>query len=221
MRPTPDQTRAAYDAAAADYAAAFPGTEPEQPLELAMIDHFVDLLREVRDAPEVIDAGCGTGRMARLLTDLGCRVRGIDLSPGMLAIARRDHPDIPVVEGSLTALPYADASADGWFAWYSTMYLTDAELGTAVREAARVVRPGGLALAAFQVGEGSHEVGEAFRALGHDVTLVRTNRSADDLARAFAGEGLGETARMVRSPQGADHEPQAVVIARSPVESAR
>lgn len=81
-----DPIRAAYDANAEAYAAAFPGTEPEQDLDLAVIDHFVGLLGE---HPEVLDAGCGTGRMGRYLADRGCRVRGIDLSPGMLAIARR------------------------------------------------------------------------------------------------------------------------------------
>lgn len=59
------------------YAAQFSGTEPEAPLDLAMVDTFVPAMTEdggSDDPPRVLDAGCGTGRMSRYLADRGCMV---------------------------------------------------------------------------------------------------------------------------------------------------
>lgn len=58
----------------------------------------------------VLDAGCGTGRYARLLTALGARVVGIDRSPAMLARARAHR--VPLLRGDLAALPLTSASCD-------------------------------------------------------------------------------------------------------------
>ena len=75
MEGSAEEVRSAYDAIAAEYAATFPTTEPEAAVDLAMVEHFIGLLHEARGT-HVLDAGCGTGRMARLLTDRGCTVVG-------------------------------------------------------------------------------------------------------------------------------------------------
>ncbi len=208
----------AYDAIAADYADTFRGTEPEQTIELAMIDDFAATLRErAADggvAPRVLDAGCGAGRMLPYLAARGCDVVGVDLSPGMLARARRDHPTYRTVLGSLTDLPLADGSVDGVFAWYSLIHVPDAALGGALAEAARVVRPGGSLLLACQVGRGTRDIGASLRARGHDVVLPRHHRLPDEVAAALADAGFVETARLVRAPRGAEADPQAVLAAR-------
>ncbi len=49
----------------------------------------------------VLDAGCGTGRVALELSRRGHRVVGVDVDPSMLAVARRKGPDLPWVEGDL------------------------------------------------------------------------------------------------------------------------
>jgi ubiquinone/menaquinone biosynthesis C-methylase UbiE len=208
-----DEVRSAYDAIAQDYAATFPTTEPEAGVDLAMVDHFVRLLGEL-GATRVLDAGCGAGRMARYLTDRGLVVTGVDLSPGMLQMARRDHPDLDVREGSLTELPFAAETFDGILLWYSLIHLTDAELPVALAEVARVVRRGGLVLAALQVGDGPVDVGARLRARGHDVTLVRHQRGTKDLLAAMAAAGLAKEARLVRRPVSGEQHPQAFLLAR-------
>ena len=65
--------RLAYDEVADTYADHFRSTEPELPVELAMIEHFASLLPGDR---RVLDAGCGAGRMLPLLAALGCQVEG-------------------------------------------------------------------------------------------------------------------------------------------------
>jgi SAM-dependent methyltransferase len=52
----------------------------------------------------VLDAGCGTGRIAIRLTELGYVCTGVDLDPSMLAEARRSAPDIPWLQADLASL---------------------------------------------------------------------------------------------------------------------
>ncbi|RYP88769.1 class I SAM-dependent methyltransferase [Nocardioides guangzhouensis] len=204
--------RDAYDLVADAYAAHFPSTEPEQPVDVAMIDHFVGLLGET---PDVLDGGCGAGRMAGLLTDRGCRVQGVDLSPGMVRAARHAHPDIPIGVASLTALPFGDATFDGLLYWYSTIHVPDRKLPTVSREARRVLRPDGHLLVAFQTGHGPREVGEGYRRLGYDVTMVRHHRQPDDLSARFTADGFTEVARLDRAPvAGVERDDQAVLVLR-------
>lgn len=209
-----EDVRAAYDAVAADYAAAFPGTEPEASVDLAMIDHFVELVA-VAGSTDVLDAGCGAGRMSRYLTDRGCRVRGIDLAPGMIEMARRDHPGLNFRTGSIDDLPYADDAFVGALYWYSVIHSPDDVLPAILAEAVRVVKPGGYVLVAFQAGSGSRDVAEGFRRMGHDVRLQRYHRSADQVSHALLRAGAGEVARLVREPLGHERDQQAFLVARA------
>lgn len=208
-----DEVRAAYDAIAEDYAATFPSTEPELPVDLAMLDHLVGRVVAGGGA-HVLDAGCGTGRIARYLVDRGLSVVGVDLSPGMLAMARRDHPDLELHEGSHTALPLADGSVDGVVFWYSLIHLSDEELPVALAEAVRVLRPGGHVLLAFQKGEGTYDVGAGLRERGHDVSLVRWHRGPKQVLDALADAGFVKEARLVREPVGRERHGQAFLLAR-------
>jgi SAM-dependent methyltransferase len=53
----------------------------------------------------ILDAGCGTGRVAIRLAELGHEVVGVDVDGSMLAVARREAPDLRWVQGDLAALP--------------------------------------------------------------------------------------------------------------------
>ena len=215
MAASADEVRAAYDAIAEDYAASFPTTEPEAAVDLAFVEHFVRLVRE-GGGVRVLDAGCGTGRMTHWLADRGLAVTGVDLSPGMLAMARRDHPALEVREGSLLALPFDDAAFDGVLAWYSLIHLTADELAVGLAEVFRVVRPGGYVVTGFQVGDGPPDVGSRLRERGHDVTLVRHERGVKVMLDAFAAAGFAKEARLVRQGVGVERQPQAFVLARRP-----
>ncbi|MBT9254657.1 class I SAM-dependent methyltransferase [Phycicoccus sp. MAQZ13P-2] len=178
-----------------------------------MLDHFVGRVVAGGGA-HVLDAGCGTGRMARYLVDRGLSVVGVDLSPGMLAMARRDHPDLELYEGSLTALPLDDDSVDGVVFWYSLIHLADDELPHALAEAVRVLRPGGHVLLAFQKGEGTYDVGAGLRERGHHVSLVRWHRGPKQVLDALADAGFVKEARLVREPVGRERHGQAFLLAR-------
>ncbi|TWP33530.1 class I SAM-dependent methyltransferase [Leekyejoonella antrihumi] len=202
----------AYDEVADTYADHFRATEPELPIELAMIEHFSSLLPDPR---RVLDAGCGAGRMMPLLDALGCRVDGMDLSPGMVRRAQADHGQFHSQVGSLTALPFPDHAFDGVFSWYSTIHNPDDDLARILREAHRVLRPGGALLLAFQCGEGISDVSEGYRRRGHDITLHRYNRTAEQMSVRLTHTGFDETARLVRRAAAHERSDQAVLIATS------
>jgi SAM-dependent methyltransferase len=88
-----------------------------------------------------LDAACGTGRYAAHLADRGHGVIGVDSSPDMLAKARARTPRATFVLGDLTALPVPDADVDLVVCALALAHLP--ELGPALAEFARVLRPGG------------------------------------------------------------------------------
>jgi demethylmenaquinone methyltransferase/2-methoxy-6-polyprenyl-1,4-benzoquinol methylase len=91
----------------------------------------------------VLDVATGTGAVAReLIRRKGCRVVGVDVTPEMLAEARRRlGPEVELVEARAERLPFPDASFDGLTFTYLLRYVDDP--AETLRELARVVRPGG------------------------------------------------------------------------------
>jgi ubiquinone/menaquinone biosynthesis C-methylase UbiE len=202
--------RAAYDTVADTYADHFRSTEPELAVELAMVEHFVSLLQEPR---RVIDAGCGAGRMMPVLAALGCEVEGIDLSGEMIRRAEADHGEFRFSVGSLSELPFADEAFDGVFSWYSTIHSPDEDLPQIFAEAARVLRPGGFLLVAFQVGSGLVDVSANYRRHGHEVALQRYNRTLEEMGAQLASAGFREVARFARAAAARERDGQGVLIA--------
>ncbi|WP_017596208.1 class I SAM-dependent methyltransferase [Nocardiopsis potens] len=90
---------------------------------------------------DALDAACGTGRVAELLAGQGYRVTGVDVSPEMLEGARRRVPGAGFRVGDLYRLPAGDGSADLAVCSLALTHLPD--LGPALAEFARVLRPGG------------------------------------------------------------------------------
>jgi demethylmenaquinone methyltransferase/2-methoxy-6-polyprenyl-1,4-benzoquinol methylase len=101
----------------------------------------------VTPGDRVIDVACGSGKLAaELATAVGPtgRVLGVDLSPGMIELARRTQsgsPQLEFVVGNALALPVADDSFDAATIAFGLRNLADYEAG--FRELARVVRPSG------------------------------------------------------------------------------
>lgn len=207
--------REAYDTVAADYAALLPDTRAEAALDLAMVEAFAAAVASSGDAPRVLDAGCGTGRMSRYLADRGCLVEGVDLSPGMVSMARRDHPDLVFAVGSLTALPYPDEQFAGVLLWYSIIHTPSEAHEPIFTEVRRVLRPGGHVLVGFQAGTGTRDVSAVYRRFGHEVELQRHLVTADQVASQLASVGMPEECRLVRRGQGNERDDQAFVLARA------
>jgi SAM-dependent methyltransferase len=89
---------------------------------------------------EVLDVGCGTGRLAAVLSARGARVVGVDPEPSMLAVAAARTPR-RLVRGDATCLPVRSASMDAVVAVAVLEFMVDPR--QAMRELWRVTRPGG------------------------------------------------------------------------------
>jgi len=96
----------------------------------------------VRAGDRVLDGACGTGDLALADRRAGAaHVTGLDFSEQMLARARRKAADVEWVRGDLLALPFDDASFDAATVGFGVRNVDD--LGLALRELRRVLRPGG------------------------------------------------------------------------------
>jgi demethylmenaquinone methyltransferase / 2-methoxy-6-polyprenyl-1,4-benzoquinol methylase len=100
-------------------------------------------VRELHLQPgqRVVDLGCGTGDLCRVLGRAGLRAVGVDMAAGMLA---RAHTSAPLVRADALQLPLGDASVDGAISGFALRNVVD--IGACFGEAARVIRPGGRAV---------------------------------------------------------------------------
>ncbi len=112
---------------------------PAAPERFALLDR-VGALRGTR----LLDIGCGTGAQLHALRDvLGCRVSGIDASPGMLREARAKLPDADLRLGRAEQLPFGDGEFERAL---MLLVVHHFDRSAAFAEAHRVLEPGGRLL---------------------------------------------------------------------------
>ncbi len=122
-----------YDAAAATFDALW------QPRFVEAATQLVG--RAPADAGRWLDVGCGTGAVGVALRGRAVRVTGCDLSTGMLVRARRNVPDLGVVQASATALPFRDRAFDVASASFVLSHVANAD--GVLAEMRRVLAAGG------------------------------------------------------------------------------
>lgn len=206
------RTRGSYDAVAEDYAAWVHDELAAKPLDRAVLAAFAALV-----TGRVADVGCGPGRVTAHLAGLGLPAFGVDLSPRMVAVARRTYPELRFDVGSMLSLDIEDGSLGGVVAWFSTIHVPDPLLPVVFAEFHRVLAPNGHLQLAFQVGDVPLHLTEAG---GHAVSLEFHRRRPDQVADVLRGAGFALRARMVREPDEdgpyPERTPQAYVLARKP-----
>ena len=104
----------------------------------------------------VLDAGCGTGRVAIELARRGLEVVGLDADPGMLAVARAKDPAIEWVLADLSDFELAEADGPRRFdavvmAGNVMIFVVPGTEGAVLERLAGHLRPGGLVVAGFQL----------------------------------------------------------------------
>jgi ubiquinone/menaquinone biosynthesis C-methylase UbiE len=111
--------------------------------DIAELDAFVSI---VKPGGRVLDAGCGTGIVARALVDNGYQVTGIDISQKMLDLANRRVPEATFEVGDMTALQYEDESFDGIVSTYAVFHIPRTKHYSLFLDFHRILRKGGALL---------------------------------------------------------------------------
>jgi SAM-dependent methyltransferase len=180
-----DEAIAFFDQAAPDYRARSRG--PSERLD--------ELLSRLAPESRVLDVGCGPGVEAGAVAARGHRVLGIDAAPGMLAIARREHPGVEFRQADVRTVELREASFDAAMALFSLIFLPKPEIAAALRRLRGWLKPDGLLLVAAQGGDAPREPGEAalFRVL--------TRRELEELLRGAGFDVVGSWAREPREDE--------------------
>jgi SAM-dependent methyltransferase len=207
-----EELRSAHDVLAEFYAARLANALDGMPVDRAVLSLFRDLILDGAEGTAIGDVGCGSGRLAPHLAAQGLAPHGVDLSPEMVRVARRDFPGFPFEVADLRVLPFADSSLAGVVCWYSLMYLAPADRRCAFSELARVVRPGGYLATAFKVGDDMVRRGGRTTGLGIEFDVYWF--SAEEMERRISEAGFRVTFRAGRPADVDEQQPQGYLIAQ-------
>lgn len=157
--------QSSYDRVADEYVARIFDELKGKPHDRQLLDRFAEAVRDVGTA---CDMGCGPGQIARYLHERGVTMCGVDLSPGMIERARSLTPGVEFQPGNMLALTVPDETWAGIVAFYSLIHIARTDLPTALSELRRVLKPGGVLLIAFHIGDETLHLDEWW---GHAVNV--------------------------------------------------
>jgi len=105
------------------------------------------LIASLPPGASILDVGCGTGLpLTRKLLDAGCRVLGVDSSPGMLERFRANCRDAPAICSPIQSCDFRGETFDAAIAWGVLFHFEHAEQRKAIAKIAEVLKPRGLFL---------------------------------------------------------------------------
>src|SRR5438067_1936860 len=203
-----------YDRLADEYASHVYDELANKPFDRELLNRFA---AEVKDLGDVCDMGCGPGHVGRYLRDAGTTVFGVDLSPRMIEEARRRNPDISFKEGDMMALEIPEATLAGVAAFYAIVNTPRESLPSVFREICRVLKPGGLLLLAFHIGDETLHPNELWgRTISMDFFLFQPSAIQDYLK--IAGFAIEEVIEREPYPPEVEYQSRrAYIVARKPV----
>lgn len=200
-----------YDRVARTYGDRIAGELAHKPFDREILARFAD---GVRGRGPVCDAGCGPGHVAAHLAGLGIEVVGVDLSPGMVAEARRRFPALEFRTGDLLAL---DGPPGGWAgiaAMYSILHAPPEEHPRMFAGLRARLRPGGLLLLAFHLGTGVLHLDDWW-GVPVDLDFRFLEREPVEAALAAAGFTMEESTERDPYPDVEHPSRRAYLLARS------
>ncbi|MCY7395718.1 MAG: DUF480 domain-containing protein [Nocardioides sp.] len=208
-----ERVRASYDTIAPAYAEHLVDELADLPFETWLLDRVVAL---AGGAP-VVEVGCGPGHVTAHLAARGAAATGIDLSPGMVAEARRRFPAGHYEVGDLRRL-MRPVDADGWGAvlgWYSLIHLAAAEVPAALEALLRPLRTDGWLVLALHAGAQVRHLDTWFE---REVCLDMVLHEPADVVAWVAATGLIDVEWFHRGPLAhrGETSQRLYVLARKP-----
>ncbi|MBN1538193.1 MAG: class I SAM-dependent methyltransferase [Anaerolineales bacterium] len=147
----------AYDSIAIEYAEKFLDEHEKKPMDQEILHRFV---QEIGDKKPIWDFGCGPGQTTKYLKNLGVEISGLDLSEKNIEQASLHHPEINFHQGNMLALDFDNGSLAGVVAFYAIVHFSEKQVEKAFHEIYRVLRPGGLFLLTFHLGNETMHIEE-------------------------------------------------------------
>ena len=207
-------TQVGYDAVSREYAERFKDEMDDKPFDRDCLDR---LARDVGDLGPICDLGCGPGQIARYLHRQGIKTLGVDLSPKMVEEARHLNPEIPFHQGDMLSLRDEDNSWGGIAAFYCILHIPREQVVEALGEMKRVLKPGGLLLVTFHIGQEIKHLDEWWeKPVNLDFAFYLPHEMEGWLKEA--GFELVETLIREPNPDVEVATQRAYVFARKPVE---
>jgi SAM-dependent methyltransferase len=202
-----------YNRVAAEYARRISGELEHKPLDRQLLDRFAVRVQELGP---VCDLGCGPGHVASYLDQRQVEVMGLDLSAEMVDQARRLNPGIEFRQGNMLSLDIQDGAWGGIAAFYSIIHVLRIEIADALAEMKRVLRPGGLLLLAFHVGDETLHLDEWWgQHVSVDFQFFRPEEMADFLRES--GFEIEEIVEREPYPDVEHQSRRAYIFAKKPV----
>ena len=155
---------------------------------VALFEAALDAARVVAGT-HVLDIGCGSGLALVLAAQRGAVPAGIDISPGLLGIARERLPEADLRDGDMEWLPFADQAFDAVIGVSAFQFAGDPL--RALGEAARVLRPGGRLVASLFAAPERCQSTVAHKAMS---ALIPADAASDHAPYALSGPGQLEAA---------------------------
>jgi uncharacterized protein YceH (UPF0502 family) len=207
------RVRSSYDAVATAYADHLVDELGGLPFERWLLERVA---AHAAGGP-VVEVGCGPGHVTAYLADAGADATGLDLSPGMVAEARRRFPDGDYQVGDLRRL-IRPTSATGWsavLAWYSLIHLAASELPDALAALGRPLAGGGWLVVALHAGSEVRHLDDWF---DETVDLDFVLHEPAEVVRLVEAAGLVDVEWYHRGPITARGETteRLYVVARRP-----
>lgn len=150
-------------------------------------------LKEVpfREGSHILEIGCGNGKTAMALTDMGYKVTGIDFSGSAVEMCRKIvKGDAEFFCSDVMDMPFADDSFDGAVIFHVLEHLTEEQMKSAVNEILRVLKDDSpIMIKAFAKGDMRSDKGTRI----DDSTVIRGNGilyhyfTEDELCQLFSG----------------------------------
>ena len=206
-----DSIRSSFDAIAEAYARAFVDELERKPFDRSVLAEFASSLAP---GATILDIGTGAGaHIGRFFADRGFDVTGVDLSAGVIEVARRLNPSMRFEVADFRALPQRDLSVDAVVAFYSFIYGTDDDIVTGLSEVRRVLCSGGRLLAAVHGAlDDRPDVSTFTEFEGSPVDITMRHTTPATFATIAERAGLGIDELRVREPYEFEHKSRRIYL---------
>jgi len=146
-----------YNTVAKEYAAKFIDEHEKKPKDQEILRRFS---QEIGNKCPVWDLGCGPGQTTKYLKKLGVEISGLDLSEKIIEQSKIIHPDIHFQKGNILELEFESNSISGIVSFYSIVHFTKKQVDKAFSEIFRVLKPDGIFLFTYHIGEKTIHINE-------------------------------------------------------------